>query len=392
MELLAHTDDVTEFCRQARNEGLVGIDMEFERERTYRPVLQLVQAATRERSVLIDPLAIDDLSPLWEMIADPEVELIVHAGMQDMEIAFAESGGLVPKNVFDTQIAAAMLGMGEQPGYADVVRRITGVHLKKGERTTDWSRRPLSKAQAQYALDDVLHLHQLHDEMNAELEARGRRPWLDEELAFYEQRENYEKDPGQLWMRVSRHRSLKGKQLAVLRELAIWREEAAAQRNVPRMRVVADDVLVDLARRNPKTVDDLRQLRRLHHREIERGADEILAAVARGLACPPDDYPELPKVHDDDPELNVTVDLLATFVKYRAREKSIAPSYLGNKKQIAAFALAHRQNRPRDGHPLGSGWRYEMVGRDLEQFLDGNLALCVEEGRGRLRLIPVGSP
>jgi ribonuclease D len=392
MELLAHTDDVTEFCRQARQEGLVGIDMEFERERTYRPVLQLVQAATRERSVLIDPLAIDDLSPLWEMIADPDVELIVHAGMQDMEIAFAESGGLVPKNVFDTQIAAALLGMGEQPGYADVVRRITGVHLKKGERTTDWSRRPLSKAQAQYALDDVLHLHQLHDEMNAELEERGRRPWLDEELAFYERRENYEKDPGQLWMRVSRHRSLKGKQLAVLRELAIWREEAAAQRNVPRMRVVADDVLVDLARRNPKSVDDLRQLRRLHHREIERGADEILAAVARGLACPPDDHPELPKVHDDDPELNVTVDLLATFVKYRAREKSIAPSYLGNKKQIAAFALAHRQKRPRDGHPLGSGWRYEMVGRDLEQFLDGNLALCVEEGRGRLRLIPVGSP
>ncbi|HKK70325.1 MAG TPA: ribonuclease D [Candidatus Krumholzibacteria bacterium] len=392
MELLAHTDEVTGFCRQARAEGLVGLDMEFERERTYRPVLQLVQAATRERAVLIDPLAIDDLSPLWELIADPAVELIVHAGMQDMEIAFAESGGLVPANVFDTQIAAALLGMGEQPGYADVVRRITGVHLKKGERTTDWSRRPLSKAQAQYALDDVLYLHQLYDEIDSELENRGRRPWLDEELGFYEQRENYERDPGQLWLRVSRHRSLKGKQLAVLRELAIWREEAAAARNVPRMRVVADDVLVDLARRNPQTVEDLQQLRRLHHREIERGADEILAAVARGLACPPDEHPKLPKVHDDDPELNVTVDLLATFVKYRAREKSIAPSYLGNKKQIAAFALAHRQKRSRDGHPLGSGWRYEMVGRDLEQFLDGRLALSVEEGRGRLRLIPVGKP
>lgn len=388
MDLLVRTDDLVRFCDEARAEGLVGIDMEFERERTYRPVLQLVQAATRERAVLIDPLADLDLSALWEIVADPAVEVILHAGMQDMEIAFTESGGKVPHRLFDTQIAAALLGMGEQPGYADVVRRVTGVQLKKGERTTDWSRRPLSEAQAQYALDDVLHLHALYDQIREDLEERGRLDWLGQELTFYEQPTYYEKDPEDLWMRVSRHRSLKGKQLAILRELAAWRERAAADRNVPRLRVVADDVLIDLARRVPTHVDELRQLRRLHPKEIERGADAILDAVQRGVDCPKEDWPKLPKVNDDDPELSVTVDLLATFVKYRAREVSIAPSYLGNKKQIASFALAHRRDQPRDGHALGQGWRYEMVGRDLEEFLDGRLALTVEKDRGRLKLIP----
>lgn len=388
MELLTRDDEIATFCEEARAEGLMGIDMEFERERTYRPILQLVQAATRQRAVLIDPLADGDLTPLWKLVADPEVEIILHAGMQDMEIAFTESGGDLPRNLFDTQIAAALQGMGEQPGYADVVRRITGVNLKKGERTTDWSRRPLSEAQARYALDDVLHLHELYDRMRGELEERGRLDWLREELQFYEDRTFYEKNPDDMWLRVSRHRSLKGKQLAILRELAHWREDAAAERNVPRLRVVADDVLVDLARRVPAKIEDLRQLRRLHPREIERGADAILEAVRRGEECPKEDWPKLPKVHDDDPELNVTVDLLATFVKYRAREKSIAASYLGNKKQIAAFAAAHRQQRSRDDHPLGNGWRYELVGRDLEAFLDGNLALAIEKGRGRLELIP----
>jgi len=388
MEPLSTTEDLVAFCDEARAEALVGIDMEFERERTYRPILQLVQAATRERAVLIDPLASLDLSALWDLVADPAVEVILHAGMQDMEIAFAESGGKIPHNLFDTQIAAALLGMGEQPGYADVVRRITGVHLKKGERTTDWSRRPLSEAQAKYALDDVLHLHQLYDELCEQLEERGRREWLREELRFYENRSYYEKDPEELWLRVSRHRSLKGKQLAILRELATWREHSAAKRNVPRLRVVADDVLIDLARRVPTQVDELHQLRRLHPKEIERGGELIIEAVQRGLDCPEDDWPRLPKQHDEDPELNVTIDLLATFVKYRAREVSIAPSYLGNKKQIASFATAHRQERSRDEHALGNGWRYEIVGRDLEEFLDGHLALTVVKGRGRLKLIP----
>lgn len=389
MEILTRTEEIAAFCAEATAVGLVGIDMEFERERTYRPILQLVQAATRERAVLIDPLAGADLTSLWTMIADPAVQKILHAGMQDMEIAHIESGRMLPQSLFDTQIAAALVGMGEQPGYADVVRRLAGVQLKKGERTTDWGRRPLTEAQCTYALDDVLYLHEVHDQLVEKLHEMGRMTWLREEVAFYGQADHYAKDADELWLRVSRHRSLKGRALAILRELALWREETAERRNIPRLRVVADDVLVDLARRVPTSIEDLEQLRRLHHREIERGGDEILAAVARGRDLPEDQWPRLPKVIDDDPELSVTVDLLATFVKYRAREMSIAPSYLGNRKEITAFAHAHRTGKPREGHSLAHGWRYELVGRDLEEFLDGKLALSVVPGKGRLNLFPV---
>lgn len=390
MELLTQTDEIVDFCAEAEAAQLVAIDMEFERERTYRPVLQLVQAATRARAVLIDPLAGADLSSLWSLVCDPDVEKILHAGMQDMEIAHHESGHRVPYAIFDTQIASALVGMGEQPGYADVVRRLLGIQLKKGERTTDWGRRPLTKAQCSYALDDVLHLHDVRDQLLEKLAEMGRVDWLREEVEFYSDPKHYAKDPDELWLRVSRHRSLKGRALAILRELAVWREETAERRNIPRLRVVADDVLVDLARRVPTTLDDLEQLRRLHHREIERGGEEILAAVARGRDLPESQWPRLPKVIDDDPELSVTVDLLATFVKYRARDLSIAPSYLGNRKEITAFAHAHRSGRPRDGHALAHGWRYELVGRDLEEFLDGKLALSVVPGKGRLKLFPVG--
>lgn len=388
IETLQTPEELRAFCELARPDEPLALDMEFERERTYRPILQLVQAATRSRAVLIDPLAIADLGPLWDLIADPAIEIILHAGMQDLEIAYHESGGKLPQRIFDTQIAAALIGLGEQPGYGDLVRRTLGVHLKKGERTTDWSRRPLTEAQMRYALDDVVYLHGVYDALVEQLEERGRLSWLDEELAFHVQRETYEKDPRAQWLRVSRHRSLSQRGLAVLRELAAWREHTAERRNVPRLRVVADDVLIDLAKRQPSTVDDLRQLRRLHPKEIERGAQEILDAVARGLACPEEDLPRLPKIREDDPELNITVDLLATFVKYRAREVKIAPSYLGNKKAIAAFAAAHQAGRPREESQLGRGWRYELVGRDVEAFLEGRLALSVVPGKGRLELLP----
>jgi ribonuclease D len=268
------------------------------------------------------------------------------------------------------------------------VRRTTGTQLKKGERTTDWSRRPLTEAQQQYAIDDVLYLHAVYDALQEKLQEMDRADWLEEEVRFYSTEGYYVKSPDDLWHRISRHRSLSPRLLAVLRELATWRERTAEQRNVPRLRVVADDVLVDLSRRLPEKVEDLHSLRRLHPREIERGGDEIIAAVERGRSCPEEERPKLPRIREDDPELSVTVDLLATFVKYRAREISIAPSYLGNKRAIAAFASAHQHGRDRSESELGRGWRFDLVGRDVEAFLDGHLALAVVPGKGRLELLP----
>ena len=219
MELLTTADELESFLTDARKADSVALDMEFERERTFWPILQLVQAATRDRAVLIDPLEIKDLGPLWDLIADPAVLILFHAGRQDLEIFWRESGGRIPRNLFDTQIAAAMLGMSEQIGYGDLVRRTLNVHLKKGERTTNWGRRPLTPAQMEYALDDVLYLHGASDDLIRKLDERGRRDWLQEEMTFYSERGTWERSPDELWSRISRHRSLSGKNLAVLREL-----------------------------------------------------------------------------------------------------------------------------------------------------------------------------
>ncbi len=385
MEVLTKQSELEDFVAEARKADSVALDMEFERERTFRPILQLVQAATRDRAVLIDPLAIESLDALWDLVADPNVPVLFHAGRQDLEIFWYESGGRLPANLIDTQIAAAMLGMGEQVGYGDLVRRTLDVHLQKAERTTDWGRRPLTEAQMKYALDDVLYLHGVCDLLLEQLDSRDRREWLNEEMAFYSDRGTWERSPDELWMRISRHRSLSGKNLSVLRELAVWREEMAGKRNIPRNRVIADDVLVDLARRLPREVDDLPALRRLHPREIERSGTEIVAAVQLGLDCPQDDWPRLRKSRDDDTNLNLVIDLLSTFVKLRSREVEIAASYLGNKKDITSFAYAHKAGRDRDELPLGHGWRYELVGQDLERILDGKVDFAIRKGRVVLR-------
>ena len=385
MELLTTADELESFLTDARKADSVALDMEFERERTFWPILQLVQAATRDRAVLIDPLEIKDLGPLWDLIADPAVLILFHAGRQDLEIFWRESGGRIPRNLFDTQIAAAMLGMGEQIGYGDLVRRTLNVHLKKGERTTNWGRRPLTPAQMEYALDDVLYLHGASDDLIRKLDERGRRDWLQEEMTFYSERGTWERSPDELWSRISRHRSLSGKNLAVLRELAVWREETASRRDIPRNRVIADDVMIDLAQRAPDRVEDLGALRRLHPREIERSGEMLIAAIARGLDCPKEDRPRLPKIRDDDTDLNLAVDLLAAFVKLRGRELEIAATYLANKKDISAFAYAHKAGRDRSELPLGHGWRHELVGQDLERILDGELMFAVESGRVELR-------
>lgn len=390
MESLVTSDQVSDFCAAALQGGVLALDMEFERERTYRPVLQLIQAATEDRLALIDPLAESDLGPLWALIADPSVEIVVHAGSQDMEIFF-DRAGIPPTTVFDTQIAAALLGMGEQPGYADLVRRVLDVRLKKGERTTRWGQRPLTPAQIEYALDDVRYLLPLRDRLHADLERRKRLSWLAEELAFYTLERTYVQDERLLWLRVSRHRSLSPRRLAVLRELAIWREHTAATRNIPRNRVVPDDVLLDIARRLPRQPGDLGALRRLHPREVHRSGTAIVEAVERGLAVPESDHPHLTVLRDEDRDLDLTVDLLSLFVRHRARSAAIAASYLGTKKDVFQLVAAHRADRTdSDDARLLHGWRRELVGEDLLRILRGEMTLAVEPASGYLGTLREG--
>jgi ribonuclease D len=335
----------------------------------------------------VDPLDSLDLGPLLELVNDPSVQKVTHAGRQDAEIFFNATGA-PPQNLYDTQVAAALLGYGEQIGYANLVHRVLKVRLKKTERVTDWSRRPLSDAQLQYALDDVRYLPEIRDHLNAELDKLGRRDWLEEELAFYADPDRYTQDPEMLWTRVSGWRALDRRGLGILRELARWREETAASRDIPRNRVVSDDVMVEMAARRPATVEDLRPMRRLHSREIERSGKELVTAVARGEAVPEADLPRLVRSHTEDPELSLVADLMGVLLRLRAREHRIAPSYFGNSRAVLELARWLAEGRDGPPPPLFVGWRRRLVGDELARVFDGTLCLRVDAAGTRVGVEP----
>lgn len=374
-------------CRELAAAGSFGLDMEFQRETTYFPKLQLVQVAFGERVVIVDPLALPDLRPFYELMADPAVEKVFHAGGQDMEIVHIASGR-VPRAVFDTQIGAALVGFGEQTSYGTLVSRILGVSLSKLETGTDWARRPLTPAQLDYARDDVRYLLEMRAAIGRRLEDLGRVSWASEEMAYYEQESTYVRDPATLYTRMKKTGRLNRRELAVLRELAIWRDREAAARDRPRARVVSDEVLADIARRAPTSVDELRLLRGLFPKEIKRSGEAIVAAVGRALALPKAEWPPIPSRRRDDEELAPTADLLDIALRARAMEADIGPSYLGGRQALTDLVRWVRDGAMDGEDPpkLLRGWRRELVGEHLVEIARGRGALSVDPDTGLVRL------
>jgi ribonuclease D len=366
-----------EICDVARTEGAFAWDTEFIQDRTYWPRLCLVQVATRESTVLVDPIALHDLNPLWDIVADPGVQGVVHAGIQDFQIAF-DATGRPPRNVFDTQIVASFAGHGDSISYAGLLARELGVHLGKKETMTDWSRRPLSAAQVEYAMDDVRHLLPLYDRLSSRLQEAGRLGWIQEEHRLYEDPETFSRDPRRAWERLAKRKSLERRALAVLRELAAWRETTAAERDVPRNRIVGDELLVEIAKRAPRSRDGLGALRSVHERMLQHWGDDIVAAVARGLAVRPEDRPEPPPLRSEDPARARVVDLMDLFVQVRARETGVGRNVLATRLDLDRVAAFHWGEAVDDPPALLRGWRAELVGNDLRRLLDGGIVLGVD--------------
>jgi ribonuclease D len=367
-----------DFCAQARAEGAFAWDTEFIQDRTYWPRLCLVQVATRNAVALVDPLALRDLAPLWDLVADPAVQGVVHAGLQDFQIAF-DASDRPPRNIFDTQIAAAFAGHGDSISYAGLLARELGVRLAKKETMTDWSRRPLTEAQIEYALDDVRHLLPLRDRLSERLRELGRLEWIAEEHQPLEDADAFRRDPRRAWERLSRRRSLDRRALAVLREVAAWREETAASRDVPRNRILGDELLVEVAKRAPKTRDALSAIRSLHERLLAQYGDEIVAGVVRGLAVPTNERPDSPAQRSEDPARARLVDLMDLLVQVRARETGIGRNVLATRVDLENVAAIHWGES--DGGrppPVLRGWRGEIVGADLGRLLDGEIVLGVD--------------
>lgn len=377
------SDRLAELCEEARADGRIGLDVEFIREKTYYPQLALIQLAVGESHVLVDPLRDIDLAPLDVLIDDPQVTKILHAGTQDLEI-FHQRTGDVPRNIFDTQIAAAMLGLGNQISYGAIVSQVLGIQLEKGESFTNWLRRPLTRKQEKYALDDVVSLLPLHDALLVELDRLGRRAWVEEECERYEETTYYVTEPREIYRKVRRFGTLDPRGQAVLRELAAWREEAAMRRDRPRRNIVSDEVLVELARRKPTRLDEIEQIRGLHPREFQRSGKPLLEAIQTALELPKEEWPYTAPRRKMTSDEELLQNFLDAFLKAECQKQEIAPGMVTNAAGIENLVRAFAEERldqeaeGRDASPLLKGWRRDLVGDRLIAFLHGEVSVRVD--------------
>ena len=375
-------------CHTLRQSPRLALDTEFVGEDTFIPRLELIQVATATTAAVIDFPAVQangSLDVFWELICDAKIEKVVHAGRQDLDL-FALHAGQIPKPFFDTQIAAAMVGYGAQVAYANLVQRLHGTKLEKAHTFTNWSARPLSDDQIAYALEDVEFLLPIHTHLRDRLKALGRLEWVSEEFARLETAVGEKsREPHERYQRIRGWDTLKPKGAAVLRELAVWREAEARRRNVPRGRVMRDEVLLQLARHPPKSVNDLRGLRGIHSSEIDRQGGQILASITSALALPPSAWPKVPSERKPDPESTGIVELLQAVLKARAAEEGIAPTMLATSADLQTL-VETRQNRTSLNIPILHGWRRQLVGDLLLQVLDGDVTVSVDRTSSALRM------
>jgi len=387
--IITRTEDLARFCEAAKSAPYVTVDTEFLRERTYWSKLCLIQLALPPAStpktpggeaVLVDPLA-DGLSlePLYGLFRHPGTVKVFHAARQDLEIFFHDAG-LFPQPLFDTQVAAMVCGFGEQVGYETLVRKIARANLDKSSRFTDWSRRPLSDAQAAYALADVTHLRVIYEFLAAELRKNGRESWLAEEIAVLEDPETYITRPEEAWLKV-RTRTNSPRFLAILRELARFREAYAQERDIPRSRVFKDDAMIEVASTKPATEADLGRSRLLL-REARKGeiAGGILAAVKAGLETR--DLPQAKAEEPGKPGNAALSDLLRVLLKAKADAAGVAPKLIASSAELDAIAQGERDL------PALKGWRAEVFGQDALRLAAGEIALSAKGGS--VRVVAVG--
>src|SRR5215467_13720716 len=375
MDLITNTRDLAEACEHLGRHPFVTVDTEFLRETTYYPLLCVVQMTSAEESVVIDTLAKKlDLKPFYQLMADERVLKIFHAARQDIEIVWHQAN-LIPHPIFDTQVAAMVLGYGDSISYDQLVQRITGDALDKSHRFTDWSRRPLSPAQVKYAISDVTHLRDVYAALSADLHKRGRADWVGEEMEVLTSPDTYRVEPELAWQRL-KTRARKPKELAVLMEVAAWREREAQTRDVPRGRVLKDEVLGEIAMQAPTTVERLAGLRSLP-RGFERSkwGQDILQAVARGLARDPKSLPRIERQRGGG-NGTATVELLKVLLRMTSERHAVAAKVIATIDELEQIAADDDADVP-----ALHGWRRELFGDKALALKHGRLSLAVENGK-----------
>ena len=376
MDLITTTNDLAAACERLARHPFVTIDTEFLRETTYYPLLCVAQLASPDEAVVIDALAPGlDLKPFFTLMSNERVLKVFHAARQDIEIVW-HGAGIIPHPLFDTQVAAMVLGHGDSISYDQLVQRITGDSLDKSHRFTDWTRRPLSPAQVTYAVSDVTHLRQVYGALVADLGRRGRTDWMHDEMKVLTSPDTYRAEPERAWMRL-KTRIRKPKELAVLIEVAAWREREAQTRDVPRGRVLKDDTIGDIVVQMPTTSERLASLRSLPKGfERSRWGEGILDAVKRGLERDPSTLPRMDRDRPPPNGAGATVELLRVLLKMISEKEGVAPKILATTDDLEQIAA----NDDADV-PALHGWRRELFGEKALGLKRGEIALGLRKGR-----------
>jgi ribonuclease D len=366
--------DLETLCGQLSGARWMTLDTEFLREKTYYPKLCLLQLAVPGTVACIDPLAIEDISPILDVIYDGNITKVMHAARQDLEILYHLRGAL-PAPVFDTQVAALLLGFPDQIGYGTLVGELLGVTLDKLHTRTDWSKRPLSAEQIRYAADDVIYLAQAYELLVARLEELGRLEWLTEDFERLVKPELYSNPPGQAWLKVRGINRLRGARLSVLQALAGWRESLAQQLDRPRGWLLRDDVMVEIARHMPGSLAALGKIRGLSEGLVNRNGEHLLGLIAEAGNREPEPLPVSGPRRRLKPEQEALVDAMMAVVRISAQENSLNPAVLATRKQLESLVT--------DGEnaEVMQGWRRKLAGDRLQAMLDGKVTLQVSNGK-----------
>jgi ribonuclease D len=363
-----------DFCNKIKNSPYIALDTEFIREKTYYPRLALLQIADSEHCACIDPLSIENLDPLIPLLQDQKITKIFHAGKQDMEILFQRFGQL-PASVFDTQIAAAILGHGGQVSYAQLVENILSLKLDKTQTRTDWMKRPLSQKQIEYAENDVKYLVKIYPEILKSLEESGKQNWLDDEFLSLVDPDNYIVRPEQYLKRIKGINKLNKSRLVILRELAEWREKTAMQEDRPRQHVIQDDALITIARIKPDKSSKLYGIRGLNESKVRKYEAEIMTCIEKASKIPQSDWPTLPRPLIQNANQEAMTDSLIAILKICSDHHNIASSILANRKDIEKLVSGNHDI------PLMNGWRKKQVGNTVLDFLNGKSLLRVQNDK-----------
>jgi ribonuclease D len=388
---LATSPELAEIAQAARSRGRLGIDTEFMSEGRYRPLLCLVQVAVDDpsdgsapRIALIDTLDKSiEVSPLAQLLGDPEIEVVLHAGRQDVAI-LRRAWGHVLTNNFATQIAAGFAGGSAQAGYGNLLSQVLGRRVGKTASYTRWDQRPLTREQLSYAAEDVVHLLELSDELQGRLSQSNRLEWAREECRRLEQASE-ERDPETVWERLPRSNQLDGRARAVARELAAWRERTAASEDRPVGSVLADQTLVELAKRQPSSTDQLGQIRGIHPPTVRKRGQAIIDAISRGMQAPPIHREEF-RGRSDAADVPL-IALAEALLRARALEAGLAYELIASRSELELIVSAARRGEPEPEVRTLNGWRRELVGQDLEDLLTGRSAIALGPDR-RLVVTP----